>query len=203
MKLTIAQLLKIAPLARLRASLFIVPLNEAMDEFDINTPARQNSFLAQVAHESTSFNRLVEGLNYGPAGLLDTFEKYFTAEQAVEYARQPIRIANRVYANRMGNGDEKSGDGWKYRGRGLIQTTGKDNYIAAMMALDIDCVVRPELLEIPENACRSAGLFWKTNGCNQLADAGDQRAVTRRVNGGYHGLAERLAFFESARKVIA
>lgn len=167
-----ADLLKIMPLAGPRAEKFCQPLNDAMAEFDINTPARQAAFLAQVAHESGQL-RYVRELASGAA-----------------------------YEGRKDLGNAVTGDGARYKGRGLIQITGRANYAAAMLALDIDCLDTPELLEQPANAARSAAWFWKTHGLNELADAGDQTTITRRINGGTNGLAERLAFFETAKRVI-
>lgn len=171
--ITSAQLRKIMPQAGRRADLFLPYLNAAMDEFEINTTKRRGSFLAQVAHE--------------------TMQLTFTRE-----------IASGVrYEGRKDLGNTQPGDGVRFRGRGLIQVTGRANYTACMMALDIDCVDHPELLELPEHAARSAGWFWKTHGLNELADTGDQVKVTRRVNGGVNGLADRLAFFETAERVLA
>jgi putative chitinase len=161
---------------------------------DINTPVRQAMFLSQLAHESGNFKFVVENLNYSADALRRVFGKYFpTEELANQYARQPERIANRVYASRMGNGDEASGDGWKYRGRGLIQLTGKNNYASFSMQADNNALVEPDLVTQPELAVDSAGWFWTTNRLNQLADTGDVRAVSRRVNGGFNGLADREA----------
>lgn len=170
---TISQLLEIMPDAGRRAAVFAGPLNLAMEEFGIITVPRQTSFLSQIAHESLSL--------------------LYTAE-----------IASGVrYEGRLDLGNTQPGDGKRFKGRGLIQVTGRANYTACMLALDVDCVEHPELLEAPLMAARSAGWFWATHGLNKLADAGDQRAVTKRINGGYNGLAERLEFFESARKVLA
>jgi putative chitinase len=167
-------------------------LNMTMHRYDINTPRRQAMFLAQLAHESGGFNFVVENLNYSADGLEKVFKKYFpTRELAEEYARQPEKIANRVYANRMGNGDEASGDGWKYRGRGLIQLTGLNNYATYAMQADNEALTKPEIVQEPEFAADSAGWFWMVNRLNAMADTGDVRAVTRRVNGGFNGLADR------------
>lgn len=178
--MNINDLNKIMPLAKGRATVFYEPLNAAMMEFNISSVARQASFLSQIAHES---NQLQYVRELGSKTYLD---KYDTG----------------TLASRLGNTPEDDDDGQLYCGRGLIQITGKDNYIACMLALGIDCVEHPELLEEPVNACRSAAWFWKTHGLNQLADAGDQTKVTRRVNGGVNGLAERLAYFEIAKKVL-
>jgi putative chitinase len=167
-------------------------LNMTMVKYDINTSMRQAMFLAQIAHESGGFRHVSENLNYSAAGLRKVFGKYFpTPEMAYEYARKPEKIANRVYANRMGNAEESSGDGWKYRGRGLMQLTGKNNYTSFSLSADNNALIEPELVAEPELAAMSAGWFWNTNRLNQLADTGDVRAVTRRINGGYNGLTDR------------
>lgn len=202
--MNIDQLVHILPRSMQRAVLFIGPLNDAMAEFQINTPARQASFLAQVGHESSHLCATVENFNYGAERLQVVFPKYFpTRETAEAYARQPMRIASRVYALRMGNGGEGTRDGWNYRGRGLIQITGKDAYTACGQALGCDLLANPQFLEAPPLAARSAAWWWKAHGCNELADAGDQVRVTRRVNGGTNGLAERLALFAVAQRVLA
>jgi putative chitinase len=166
-------------------------LNMAMVRNDIESPVRQAMFLSQVAHESGSFRAVVENLNYSVQGLRSVFRKYFPDDEiAAQYARQPEKIANRVYANRMGNGEESSGDGWKYRGRGLIQLTGKDNYTAFSLQANNEAIIKPDLVAQPELAAESAGWFWMINGLNKLADTGDVKAVRRRVNGGFNGLED-------------
>ena len=168
------------------------PLSRVCEKYEINTPERIAGFLSQVAHESGGFRHLVENLNYSAAALLSVFKNYFpTYELALKYERKPEKIANRVYANRMGNGDEASGDGWFRRGRGLIQLTGTDNQIAFGMACDVDTITQPELLETPEVAAESAGWFWSTRHLNRLADARDVIGMTRRINGGTNGLDDR------------
>jgi putative chitinase len=176
---------------------------EAFDLFEINTPARQAAFLAQCAHESGNFNAMVENLNYGAKGLMGTFHKYFLDEAtALHYERKPELIANRVYANRMGNGDEASGDGYRYRGRGLIQVTGKSNYAACGEALGADLLSEPELLETSPGAVLSAGWFWAANNLNQYADAGDILTMTKRINGGTIGLEDRTAHYNHALHIL-
>jgi len=171
-------------------------LNMAMVRYEIDSPVRQAMFLSQIAHESGNFRFVEENLNYSVNGLRSVFGKYFANDEiAAQYARQPERIANRVYANRMGNGDEYSGDGWKYRGRGLIQLTGKNNYLTYTMQSNNDSLIDPQIVIEPEYATDSAGWFWATNGLNILADKGDVKRVTRKVNGGYNGLADREAKF--------
>ena len=167
-------------------------LNMTMHKYDINNPRRQAMFLAQLAHESGNFRHVVENLNYSADALERVFKKYFpTRELAEEYARKPEKIANRVYANRMGNGDEESGDGWKYRGRGLIQLTGLNNYANYAMHANTEALTKPEIVQEPEFAVDSAGWFWAVNRLNPMADTGDVRSVTRRINGGFNGLADR------------
>jgi putative chitinase len=169
-------------------------LNMTMLKYDINTLQRQAMFLAQLAHESGNFKHVSENLNYSAEALRRVFKKYFpTDDLALMYARQPEKIANRVYANRMGNGEESSGDGWKYRGRGLIQLTGKDNYAAFSLKANNNALLEPDLVAQPELAAESAGWFWDTNDLNKLSDTGDVRAATRRINGGFNGLADREA----------
>ena len=167
-----------------------------MVRYEIDSTVRQAMFLSQIAHESGNFRFVEENLNYSVNGLRSVFGKYFANDEiAAQYARQPERIANRVYANRMGNGDEDSGDGWKYRGRGLIQLTGKNNYLTYAMQSNNDSLIDPQIVIEPEYATDSAGWFWATNGLNRLADKGDVKRVTRKVNGGYNGLTDRSAKF--------
>jgi putative chitinase len=177
---------------------FVTPLADACAEWGIDTPLRLAAFLAQIAHESGQFRALVENLNYSAEALLRVFPRHFNAAQAAAYARQPERIAARAYANRMGNGDETSGDGWHYRGRGLIQVTGRSNYAACGAALGLDLIVQPELLEQPGPASRSAAWFWHRNGLNRPADARDIETITRRINGGLTGLEDRKAHYARA-----
>jgi putative chitinase len=166
-------------------------LNMTMIRNKIDTPVRQAMFLSQLAHESGNFRFVEENLNYSVQGLRSVFRKYFPNDEiAAQYARQPEKIANRVYANRMGNGDEASGDGWKYRGRGLVQLTGKNNYADFSLQANNNALHEPELVAQPELAAESAGWFWVKNGLNQLSDTRDVRAVRRRVNGGFNGLED-------------
>lgn len=174
-------------------------LNEELPKYGIDTRARIAAFLGQVGHESAHLNVLVENLNYSAAGLRRVFPKYFPTDAlAKEYARRPAAIASRVYASRMGNSDEKSGDGWRYRGRGLIQCTGKNNYRACSVHLfgDERLLENPDLLIEPKYAVLSALWFWSTNMLNAFAD--DIDALTKRVNGGTNGLADRKAITERA-----
>ena len=176
----------------------------ALYEIDENSQ-RLTMWLAQIAHESGKFTQLEENLNYSTEGLLKTFPKYFNQEQATQYARKPRMIASRVYANRYGNGDEQSADGWFYRGRGLIQITFKDNYraFADSIGMDFEILNKPNLLATPQYAVESAGWFFKAHGCNELADAGDFKGVTKRINGGLNGLADRQALWDQCLVAFA
>ena len=166
--------------------------------YDIDTKERIAMFLAQCGHESCGFSVLSENLNYSSRALRAVFCKYFkTQEEADKFARQPEKIANRVYANRMGNGPESSGDGWKYRGRGCIQLTGKDNYIKFAKDFDKPEVIdNPELVATPEYAVLSAIWFWIKNDLNRYADAHDVKGATKRINGGLNGYDERNAIYQ-------
>ncbi|GGD00164.1 glycoside hydrolase family 19 protein [Undibacterium terreum] len=206
------QLIAIMPLAGTRAALFLPTLVSAMAEFDIKSSARQAAFLAQIAHESGELARVEENLNYRAAGLCKTWPKRFpTLADAVPYEHQPEKIANKVYADRNGNGNEASGDGWRYRGAGLIQLTFKNNQAAcaAYFGKPVDQI--GDWLRTPEGACRSAGWFWKINNINTWADKGDFDGVCDAVNTGHKteaigdaiGYPERLAFWNVAKKVLA
>jgi putative chitinase len=174
------------------ADIWLDALNAACDKYEINTHERICGFLSQCAHESGGFRFVVENLNYSAQALRAIFGKYFPDDtSANDYARQPEKIANKVYANRMGNGDEASGDGFKYRGRGLIQITGKDNYTASGNALGVDFINNPDIVEHPEAASLSAGWFWDTRHLNNYADQKDIVGMTKRINGGTNGLDDR------------
>lgn len=176
---------------------------QLLPDYDINTPLRVAHFIAQCAHESGSFNFIEENLNYRAASLMSTFKKYFpTLELAQQYERKPERIANRVYANRMGNGDEASGDGWRYRGRGLIQLTGKDNYTFFAGSLGIPVEEAADYMATFEGAAQSACFFWEQNKLNRFADANDVRGLTRAINGGFIGLEDRIKHTEHALHVL-
>ena len=187
---------------RCDANLWAPALAGAMSEFDIATDLRVAAFLAQVAHESVELTRLIENLNYSAEGLLKTFPTHFTPPQALSYARDPERIANHAYANRNGNGDEASGDGWLYRGRGPIQITGRANYRTAGAALGVKLELYPASATDPRIGARIAGWFWGSHGLNALADAEDTRTITHRINGGENGLAARQAYYATARAVF-
>lgn len=164
---------------------------EALPEDIKENPNRIAGFLAQTSHESGKYKYLSENLNYSDKGLLKTFPKYFNESNVMDYARKPEAIANRVYANRMGNGDEASGDGWKYCGRGLIQLTGKNNYQAFGESVGIDIDELAGYLVCYEGAVKSALWFWNKNNLNVTADNGDLLMMTKKINGGTHGLVER------------
>jgi len=197
------QMLPLLPVARLQQ--YLPHLNEALQAFEIATRLRTAAFIAQTAHESAQYNRLLESLIYSKAaGLMATWPKRFPTEaSALPYVRNEVSLANFVYADRMGNGDSASGDGFRYRGRGVIQLTGKANYMAAGQALGLDLVAEPELAQTPEVAFRIAGLYWKSNRLNELADRPDFEAITRRINGGLTGQADREKYYENARRVLA
>lgn len=186
-----------------RAALWTDPLNVAMARFEISTPLRQAAFVAQCAHESGHFLNLEENLHYSAAVLLRVFPQHFTAMEASRYANQPERIANRVYADRMGNGNEASQDGWQYRGRGLIQLTGHDNYRDCGRAVGLDLVDDPGQLLAAGPAALSAAWYWAGRGLNALADAGDFATITRKINGGLNGQDDRLALYRIAKEVLA
>lgn len=201
--LTLEQLAVIMPkLSLAKALSFHQFLLSALKEFEINTPARIAAFLAQIAHESIDLTVFEENLNYSAQALVKTWPTRFDITKASGYARKPEKIANHVYANRLGNGDEASGDGWRYRGRGPIQLTGKENYKNYGDELKIDLVKNPELLALPEHGFRSAGLFWKKKGLNELADKGEFKKITLRINGGYIGLAHREEIWKRAKEVL-
>lgn len=207
--LTEQQLLRILPNARPVAGVFVPALNRAMNRYRIESPVRRAAFLAQVGHESGQLRRLMENLNYSAAGLAATWPSRFRGaggqpnNLARQLERQPEAIANHVYADRLGNGPAASGDGWRYRGRGLIQLTGRTNYRACGEAICADLVAHPELLEQPEWAAMSAAWFWSSNGLNELADAGRFEDITRRINGGTHGQPQRLALWRAGQEVLA
>ncbi|WP_337264351.1 MULTISPECIES: glycoside hydrolase family 19 protein [unclassified Serratia (in: enterobacteria)] len=184
-------------------------LEATLKEFNITNPVEQAMFIAQMAHESSGFKTLVESLNYPVDGLMRTFGPLSTAKRLSDYqckmlgrtiqqSAQQEAIANLVYGNRLGN--KAPGDGWKYRGRGLKQVTGLNNYSACGAALKIDLVSTPELLERDQYAMRSAGWFWSSNKCGQYGS--DVVAVTKAINGGLNGIDDRKSRFEIASKVL-
>jgi putative chitinase len=179
---------------------YIEPLNTVAEYYDMNVnPTRLAGFLAQTAHESGGFTAIKENLNYSAKGLRGTFGKYFPNDEiANQYAKKPERIANRVYANRMSNGDEASGDGYRFCGRGLIQLTGRANYTKFAQDLSMSLEDTIAYLETPNGATASAGWFWDNNKLNQYCDSGDFVTLTKRINGGTIGLEDRKHHYEIA-----
>lgn len=179
---------------------YIEPINTAAEYYEMTAnPARLAGFLAQIAHESGGFNFVKENLNYSAKGLMGTFKKYFPTEAiAKEYERKPEKIANRVYANRMSNGDEASGDGYRFCGRGLIQLTGRANYTKFAQDLGMSIEDTVAYLETPNGAVASAGWFWDNNNLNQYCDSGDFVMLTKRINGGTIGIEDRKHHYELA-----
>jgi putative chitinase len=176
---------------------------EICPEYEINTPKRLAAFIAQCAHESGNFRVLRENLNYKAASLMKTWPNRFpTMEIAKQYEKQPEKIANKVYANRMGNRDEASGDGWRYLGRGLIQLTGKENYQWFAASLEMDVEDLPEYMGTFEGAVQSAAFFWENNNLNACADKGDILNLTKKINGGTIGLEDRIKHFKHACEVL-
>ena len=179
-------------------------LSSVLPEYEIDSPQRVAAFIAQCTHESGGFKRLKENLNYKWESLRKVFPKYFpTDELAQEYAHKQEQIANRVYGGRMGNGDESSGDGFRYCGRGLIQLTGRNNYTKFAESIGMAVEEVPALLETFEGAVKSACWFWKTNNLNQYADAGDILTMTKRINGGTIGLEDRIKHYNHALEVFS
>ena len=178
-------------------------LSAILPEYGINTPERVAAFIAQCAHESGGFKFLKENLNYKAESLLKVFPKYFkTLDEARAYEKRPEKIANKIYGNRMGNGDESSGDGFRYCGRGLIQLTGKENYSWFAASLEIPVEEASEYLETFEGAVQSACWFWEENKLNQWADKKDILTLTKRINGGTIGLDDRIKHFNHALHVL-
>ena len=178
-------------------------MNNVFPNYELDSPKRIAAFLAQCGHESGGWTVFEENLNYSAKGLMGIFKKYFPDEAtATAYQRQPEKIANKVYANRMGNGPESSGDGWKYRGRGPIQLTGKDNYRAFAKEMFDDwenLFNNPDWVNADRDfALMSAIWFWNKNKLNREADAGDIKTMTRKINGGYIGLEDRIKHYEEA-----
>jgi putative chitinase len=178
-------------------------LSQCLPDYDINTPRRVAAFIAQCAHESGGFVFLQENLNYKAESLMRVWPKYFKdLATAQRYAHNPERIANRAYANRMGNGDEASGDGWRFCGRGLIQLTGKDNYQAFADSIETELEDIPHYLATFEGAVQSACWFWESNNLNKWADMGDITTLTKKINGGTLGLDERMKHYAHALHVL-
>jgi len=182
-------------------------INKYAPQFGIDTKLRMQHFLAQIALECGEFKHTVENLNYSANGLLSVFKKYFNTTTANAYARKPEKIGNRVYADRLGNGSEASGDGFKFRGRGCIQITGKSNYKAYNdylkgTGVNVDLFANPDLLCKPVGAIKSAMWFWWKNNLNKYADQDSVVLVTRHINGGTNGLTERTNYLKKAKSII-
>ena len=200
MSVTVEQIQGVMPRAKVY---WILPLLSVPQKWGIDTPAELASFIAQIAHESSELTRLEENLNYSAEGLMRTWPKRFTSsEMALDYAHQPRKIANYVYANRMGNGDVRSGDGWFYRGRCPIQLTGKDNYERCGDDIDEPLIDMPDLLLSPNVGITAACWFWKVRDLDRYDDDEDARMETKIINGGEHGLALRQAYLDRARKAF-
>jgi len=178
-------------------------LNETFQRFDISTPVRQASFIGQCGHECANFKVLEENLNYRAETLMKLWKSRFpTIEVANEYARNPKKIANKVYSSRMGNRDEASGDGYRFRGRGCIQLTGHANYFHAGQACGEDFVMQPDLVATPKYAAMTAGWFWNTHKLNQFADRQDFTLMTKKINGGTIGLDDRIKHINHALDIL-
>lgn len=182
---------------------WVDPLNETFARFGVNSTVQQAAFIGQCGHECGNFRILEENLNYRAATLMKLWPRRFpTQEIANAYAGNPKKIANMVYANRMGNRDESSGDGYRFRGRGCIQLTGATNYFQAGKALGVDFWANPDLVATPKYAALTAGWFWSTHGCNQLAADQNWTALTKKINGGTIGLQDRIHHTELAMGVM-
>jgi putative chitinase len=177
-------------------------LSQALPDYDINTPERMAAFLAQCGHESGGFTAIKENLNYKAESLVKVWPRYFNADNANDYAHNQEKIANRAYANRMGNGPEESGDGFKFCGRGLIQLTGRSNYQAFADSIQISIEDASEYLKTFEGCVQSACWFWEANNLNKWADAGDIEKMTKIINGGTLGLDDRTRRYQQALQIL-
>lgn len=201
--LTIDQLRAIAPGATPAIIAGIVEHQHLIPKAGVDTLLRLQHFIAQAAHESAGFTTLVENLNYGAKGLRTVFSRQFPSDDvALRYQRQPEKIANRAYANRNGNGSEESGDGWRFRGRGLFQLTGRENYRGAGDTIGRPIEDQPDLVAEFPCALETALAFWMGAGCNEPADRDDIEALTRRINGGLNGLDDRKEKLRRAKEII-
>ncbi|MBV4524318.1 glycoside hydrolase family 19 protein [Pseudomonas sp. SWRI74] len=209
---------------RVACAKYLAPLNAAMRRFKITTYPRITMFLAQIAHESGDFIRVTEGLNYSAYGLASTWPSRYAVPDgkggyvkvmvegkprnkpnavALQIERKPEAIANSAYANRFGNGAEASGDGWRYRGAGLKQLTFKDNHLEFGKAVGLELSLVPDYLRLPEGAALSAGWYWFSRGLNELADAGNFKMITEKINGGQIGASQRLVYLERAQRAMS
>lgn len=190
------------------AAQYVAPLQATAERYEITTPRRAACWLGQLAHESASFARVVENLNYSAEALARTWPARYAGSDgkpnatAMRIARKPEEIANMTYAGRMGNGSAGTGDGWRYRGRGLIQITGRETYERCGEALGVDLTRRPDLLERPMYAALSAGWYWHEHNLNALADRLDMHAITRRINGGTNGAEDRVRLSATALRAL-
>ena len=180
---------------------WLAPLEETFVKYDINNVRRQAAFIGQCSHESGNFKTLEENLHYKAESLMKVWPSRFPdLETANKFANNPEKIANKVYAGRMGNTED--GDGWKYHGRGLIQLTGKENYERCGLAISADLLSNPDLLLDPRYAALSAGWFWNKHGLNELADTQEHGIITKRINGGTLGLDDRILKTTKALSVL-
>jgi len=201
-ELTEQQLQQIIPKNKY-VSYWHTALAQLLPQYEINTTERIAAFLAQCAHESGGFVFIKENLNYKWASLRKTFPKYFPTDAlAQQYEKQPEKIANRVYANRMGNGPEESGDGWRFCGRGLIQVTGRENYTRFGNSLNMTAEEASEYMETFEGAAQSACWFWQSNNLNKWADSNDLVTLTKRINGGTNGLEDRCNYYNNIINIL-
>jgi putative chitinase len=204
MKVTMTQLDGITKNPGLKdKDVVLATLNEVIEKYVIDTKQRLSHFLAQLCHESGNLKVLSENLNYSAERLLQVFPKYFNKSNVNQYARKHEKIANRVYCNRMGNGTELSGDGWKYRGRGYIQLTGKDNYRLFGKLINVDLLTNPDLAAQPKYAMLIAGAYWNYKKLNQYADADDITTITKKINGGTNGLSDRTKQYNRIKGILA
>jgi putative chitinase len=211
--LTVSQVMKASGAAQAEAAMYLPFLQGTCKAYDITSPRRIAGFLSQIGHESAGFKQLTENLNYRTDALIKLFGRHrITIEQAGQYGRKPGQkadqqaIANILYGGEWGRnklGNTQPGDGWRYRGRGLKQLTGRDNYARCGAAIGEDLINFPDRLLMPVNAALSAGWFWSTNGLNAIADRGDLETLTRKVNGGMNGFANRVALYHSGLTVFA
>lgn len=190
------------------AAQYVGPLQATAERYEINTPRRAACWIGQLAHESAKFSRVVENLNYSAEAMARTWPARYAGSDgkpnatALRIARKPEEIANLTYAGRMGNGSAWTGDGWRYRGRGLIQITGRENYQRCGEALGVDLTRRPDLLEQPMYAALSAGWFWDRAKLNDRADRMDIAGITRAINGGTNGAADRVELTAKALRAL-
>ena len=197
------QLASAANIDMAHAEHLVAPINAAITEADLSTPHRLAAFIAQCGHESGGFKFLEENLNYKADSLCKVWPSHFNEEIANEYAHNPEKIANRAYAGRMHNGDEASGDGWAFRGRGFLQITGKVTYEQCSHELGYDFVSNPDAVATPEGASITAAWFWKKHNLNHFVDNNDFTGLTKAINGGTIGLEDRMARYQHALSVVS